>query len=83
MISPVREMLNRDEISIQEAATFFSVALVTHLHNHNQLKVQADSALKANNRERGLLRAKLQLTVLKNRLRRSVSDHLPGSFFRL
>ena len=63
---------DHDEISIQEAATSFSIVLVTHLHNHNQLKVQADSSLKANHHEHGLLYAKLELTILKNRLRLSI-----------
>ena len=48
MISPLRDMLNRDEISIQETATIFSVVLVTHLHNCtiNKIQTRASSILK-------------------------------------
>ena len=74
MILPVHVMLNRDEISIQEAAASFSAVMANHLRSHNQLKVHTDSALKVNHCERSLLRTKLKLAVQKNRLRRSIKS---------
>lgn len=69
MISPVRVLLNQGEISTQEAATAFSDVLHAHLHSHHQLKSSPNTS---SHRERAVLRAKVRLTVEKNRLRRSI-----------